>query len=92
MSMSTVFISYSHDNEGHKTWVRNVASILLSKGINVILDQWDLRAGEDIPTFVESSILSSDRVLLICTDKYVEKANQREGGVGLEAFVINSLR
>ena len=90
MSSKKVFISYSHDNEDHKAWVRQVASLLLGKGIDVILDQWDLRAGEDIPQFVENSILSSDRVLLVCTEKYVEKANLREGGVGLEALVINS--
>ena len=90
MSNKTVFISYSHDSEEHKTWVRKLASLLMSNGINVVLDQWDLRVGEDIPQFVEKSIVESDRVLLICTEKYVEKARKRVGGVGLEALVINS--
>ncbi len=86
----TVFISYSHDSEEHKKWVRQLATRLVRNGIQVILDQWDLRAGEEIPRFVEDSILGSDRVLLICTEQYARKANQRTGGVGLEALVINS--
>tara|TARA_R110002074_G_scaffold94887_1_gene206997 strand:- start:77 stop:730 length:654 start_codon:yes stop_codon:yes gene_type:complete len=86
----TVFISYSHDSEEHKKWVRQLATSLVRNGIQVILDHWDLRAGEEIPRFVEESILESDRVLLICTEQYARKANQRSGGVGLEALVINS--
>jgi len=86
----TVFISYSHDSDEHKKWVRQLATRLVRNGIQVILDQWDLRAGEEIPRFVEDSILGSDRVLLICTEQYARKANQRSGGVGLEALVINS--
>lgn len=90
MENKSVFISYSHDSEDHKLWVRKLASSLMKNGIKVILDQWDLRIGEDIPQFVEKSIIESDRVLLICTEKYVEKARKRVGGVGLEALVINS--
>lgn len=90
MTNKTVFISYSHDSNEHKMWVKKLATSLITNGIKVILDQWDLRIGEDIPQFVENSILNSDRVLLICTEKYVEKARKRVGGVGLEALVINS--
>lgn len=85
-----VFISYSHDSNDHKKWVKHLATMLLKNGVSVILDQWDLRAGEDIPKFVEDSILNSDKVLLICTENYATKANKRSGGVGLEALVINA--
>ena len=85
-----VFISYSHDSDDHKNWVRSIAALLIKHGVEVILDQWDLRIGEEIPRFVEESILNSDRVLLFCTENYVAKANKRVGGVGLEALVINS--
>ena len=43
MDNPTVFISYSHDNEDHKSWVLKLASDLRSHGVNAILDQWDLR-------------------------------------------------
>ncbi len=42
-----VFISYSWDTENgddeHKKWVRDLATKLRSHGVDVILDQFDLR-------------------------------------------------
>lgn len=38
-----VFISYSWDNEEHKSWVLNLAKALQSKGVVVILNQYELR-------------------------------------------------
>ena len=32
-----VFISYSHDSDAHKEWVRDLASFLVGHGIDVIL-------------------------------------------------------
>jgi len=55
----TVFISYSHDSEEHKAWVKHLATVLIKNGVEVILDHWDLRAGKEIPQFVEESILKS---------------------------------
>lgn len=43
-----LFISYSHDNEEHKEWGAKFASNLSSHGVDVILDQWDLRLGDDL--------------------------------------------
>jgi hypothetical protein len=84
----TVFISYSHDNHDHKKWVGDLASKLVAKGINVILDQWDLGFGDDIPKFMENSVTKADRVLMICTEMYVRKADEGEGGVGYEAMIV----
>ena len=47
-----VFISYSHDSAEHKKWVSELASNLVKKGIDVILDQWDLGFGDDVPKFM----------------------------------------
>ena len=40
-----VFVSYSHDSQAHKDWVLKLATRLLANGVEVILDQWDLRLG-----------------------------------------------
>ena len=40
-----VFLSYSHDSEVHRAWVRLLAERLLKGGVEVTLDQWDLRPG-----------------------------------------------
>lgn len=86
----TVFISYSHDSEPHKQWVLGLASFLVEHGINVVLDQWDVALGDDLAEFMERSIRDTDRVLVICTDKYVQKANGGVGGVGYEKTIVTA--
>ena len=85
-----VFISYSHDSPEHKQWVSEIAAQLRRKGIDAILDQWDLGLGDDITRFMERGIVNADRVLVICTDKYVSKANADEGGVSYERMIVNA--
>ena len=85
---SKVFISYSHDTPGHKQWVSELVAKLHRKGVNVIFDQWDLRLEDDVTQFMERGIKDSDRVLVICTDSYVRKANAGEGGVGYEPMIV----
>lgn len=83
-----VFISYSHDSEQHKKWVLQLATDLRSRGVDVTLDQWDLVAGQDISLFMQNGIANSDRVLLVCSDSYVKKADQGLGGVGYERLIV----
>jgi hypothetical protein len=83
-----IFISYSHDSADHKQWVGELASRLVKNGIDVILDQWDLGLGDDVPKFMETSVTESDRVLMICTETYVRKADEGKGGVGYEAMIV----
>jgi len=88
MAAPKAFISYSHDSPEHSAWVLRLASELRAQGIDAVLDQWDLSPGGDTVAFMEASIADADRVLLVCTSKYVEKANGGEGGVGYEKLVI----
>lgn len=86
-----VFISYSWDNELHKEWVLNLAIKLRQGGVDVILDVWELNtAGKDKDFFMENSIASSDRVLLIMTPNYKIKAENRKGGVGNEVSMVRA--
>ncbi len=89
MGSPKVFVSYSHDSKEHKDWVRNLCTKLRKNGVDVTLDQWDLRPGMDRTVFMEG-LRSSDRVLIVCTDNYVKKANNRQGGVGYEEIIITS--
>jgi hypothetical protein len=84
-----VFISYSHDSEEHKQWVLKLGEDLLSRGVDAILDQWDLRPGDYIPDYMEQ-IKQADRVLCICTDTYVSKAEAGKGGAGYEGGIITA--
>ena len=85
-----VFISYSHDSPEHKQWVSELAARLRRNGVDAVLDQWDLGLGDDVTRFMERGIVNADRVLVICTDKYVNKANVGEGGVDYERMIINA--
>lgn len=88
ISPPIVFISYSHDTREHKQWVTKLASALRDKHVEVILDQWDLEPGDDVPKFMERAVKAAGRVLMICSDPYVRKANDGKGGAGYEAMIV----
>lgn len=83
----TVFISYCHDGADFDNWVGQFAADIRAKGINVITDQ-NMSFGTDINHFMEQSIANSNRVLIIVTKKYKERADGRAGGVGYESCII----
>lgn len=88
MKQPKCFISYSWDSDDHKEWVRNLATQLQNNGVDTYLDQWDLRAGMNLPHYMENSIRESDFVLLVCTPIFAEKANTERGGVGWEKRIV----
>ena len=86
-----IFISYSWTTPKHEKWVITLAEKLTSDGIEVIIDKWDLKEGHDKYSFMETMVKSPEinKVLLILDQKYTEKADLREGGVGTEAQIIS---
>lgn len=90
MTIPKAFISYSHDSQEHKKWVLDFATRLRNSGVDAILDQWDLRPGDDLPLFMERNLASADRIIMICTDRYVDKANSGSGGVGYEKMIVTA--
>jgi hypothetical protein len=85
-----VFISYSHDNVEHKDWVLQLATRLRSNGVDVILDRWNLKLGSDLASFMERGLSKSNRIVSICSNNYVDKANGGKGGAGYEKQIITS--
>lgn len=83
-----VFLSYSHDSREHKQWVAKLAAALREQHVEVIFDQWDLEPGDDVPKFMERAVKTADRVLMVCSEPYVRKANDGKGGVGYEAMIV----
>jgi len=88
--MPKAFISYSWDNEEHKKWIRELAIRLRSDGIDVTLDQWHLIPGDQLPEFMERAVRESDYVLIVCTHKYKDRSDNRQGGVGYEGDIITA--
>lgn len=85
-----VFLSYSHDSLEHKKWVLDLATRLRSNGVESVIDQWSLGPGDDLPHFMEQNLATADRVLMICTESYVQKANTGTGGVGYEKMIVTA--
>ena len=88
-----VFISYSWDDEennNHKNWVLKLATDLVHHGVDVILDQWDARLGNDLAFFMEQGLTNSQLVICVCSERYTEKANNQRGGVGYEKRIMSA--
>ena len=88
MKAPSVFLSYSHDSDPHKSWVLRLAAELRERGVDATLDQWDLSPGQDVAAFMQRGILDADRVILVCSDTYVRKAEAGTGGVGFERLIV----
>lgn len=86
-----LFISYSWTSPEHEQWVLNLATELRESGVDVILDKWDLKEGHDAHAFMEKMVTDPliKKVALICDRLYAEKADGRNGGVGIEAQIIS---
>jgi hypothetical protein len=86
-----VFMSYSWTDEDHIAWVESLATRLMSDGVHVIFDQWDLKKGHDKIVFMEQMVTDPGvkRVLCVCDRLYSEKADGRRGGVGTESQIIS---
>lgn len=85
-----VFISYSHDTEEHKDWVLQLSTRLRANGVDIILDRWNTKLGSDLAAFMEHGLSDSQRVICICSDAYLEKANNGKGGVGYEKRIMTA--
>lgn len=86
-----VFISYSWSSDPHQEWVESLAERLVRDGVDVVLDLWELREGQDKYAFMERMATDPtiSKVLAICDKKYTEKADARKRGVGTESQIMS---
>jgi hypothetical protein len=89
-SSPKLFISYSWTTPEHEQWVLRLSTELRESGVDVILDKWDLKEGQDAIDFMEQMVKDPDikKVAIICDRVYSEKADVRKGGVGTETQII----
>lgn len=87
-----IFISYSWSNNDYVTRVRELAEELASNAMEVELDQWSLKEGDDKFVYMEQMVNDPtiDKVIILLDKKYKEKADGREGGVGTETTIMTS--
>ncbi|PPF14205.1 MULTISPECIES: toll/interleukin-1 receptor domain-containing protein [unclassified Rathayibacter] len=86
------FVSYSWASEEHIAWVADLARRLRANGVDVHLDRWDVRLGHDLNLFMERYRAPSARVLVVLSDDYGPKADNRgeqPSGVGTETTIVS---
>jgi len=85
------FISYSWTSGPHRELVRSWADRLMADGVDIVLDQYDLKEGHDKYAFMEKMVTdpSVTHVLVVCDKTYAEKADARKAGVGTETQIIS---
>jgi hypothetical protein len=89
--LKKIFISYSWDSEEHKRWVKKLAE-KLEQHFDVRYDAVLISPGTNITHKISSELKQADYVLLICTEGYKSKAEDRVGGVGFEYIhIVNDL-
>jgi hypothetical protein len=96
MSTITVFISYSHDSEGHRERVLALSERLRVDGIETLLDQYVNGTPEEgWPRWMVNQLDAADFVLVVCTETYYRRFRGREvpgkgKGVDWEGALITS--
>jgi hypothetical protein len=85
------FISYCWTTPDHEQWVLDLAERLISDGVDIFLDKYDLKEGQDTFVYMEKMVTDPNvsKVLAICDKMYAEKADGRKGGVGTETQIIS---
>lgn len=82
-----VFLSYSWDSKEHKEWVAMLANALrVEYGIEAVIDNFLLV--NNLNKMMVQEISDNDKVIIVVTSKYTEKANAFSGGVGYETELL----
>ena len=87
-----VFISYAWASDEYQDKVLALATDLIGDGVDVILDKWSLKEGNDTFAFMEHCVTDPTvtNVLILLDPLYEKKANERSGGVGTETQIISA--
>lgn len=87
--MKEIFISYSYDSQEHEDWVKELAIKLEEfADFNVKFDKFDLTVYSEKNKYMEDGVFNSDTIIVIASENYVKKANERTAGVGIETSMI----
>ena len=84
------FMSYSHDDNQHRDWVAALAGRLRANGVGLCLDRWNVALGGNLALFMERAANTAYRVVAVVSEAYARKADEREGGAGVEAQMLSA--
>ena len=92
ISNPKVFISYAWASKEYEAKVLAFASQLVSDGIDVVIDKWNMTEGNDTYSFMERCVTDPTitNVLMLIDPIYAHKADTHTGGVGTETQIISA--
>ncbi len=74
LSMPKIFISYSHDSDEHRDFVRAISDRMRGEGLDCQIDQYiNGFPPEGWQHWMEKQIELADFVLLVCTPNYLKR-------------------
>ena len=85
------FVSYKWESGEHVAWVRTLAADLRERGIEAILDQWEVRLGDSFTDYVQEHIAAADVILFVITQAAVEAAEAPQGEGGALKFELQMM-
>lgn len=85
------FISYSWTSPGHQAGVLEWAQRLTADGVEVLLDLYDLKEGQDKIAYMERMVADPTvtQVLVFSDKTYAAKADAKKAGVGTESQIMS---
>ncbi|MBB6215066.1 hypothetical protein HNQ80_001155 [Anaerosolibacter carboniphilus] len=87
----TTFISYSWDSDEHRGWVASLVNLLRENGVDATADVFETQKGTvNLNTMMVKNIKDNDYTIVVLTEKYAEKADELQGGVGFETSMLLS--
>jgi hypothetical protein len=91
-----IFVSYSHDNDGHRAKVQEFAERLRKYGFNLTLDLDVEDPPEGWARWMERELANSERILLVFTETYRTRYENEQPanagrGVAWETHLIRNL-
>lgn len=86
-----VFVSYKWESGAHVAWVRTLAADIRSRGIEAILDQWEVRLGDSFTDYMQQRIAEADVMLFVITPGAVAAAEAPHGKGGAVKFEVQMM-
>ncbi len=84
-----VFITYCWEDDIHTSWVHNLSEDLEKAGFDIIIDVKQ-PLGIELNKFMEQTIINADKILIIATPEYKDRADNRKYGVGYETSLVTA--
>jgi hypothetical protein len=87
----TAFVSYKWESKVHVAWVRKLAGALRARGVEAVLDQWEVKLGESFTDYMQEHIAKSDVMLSVITPAAVAAAEAPKGKGGALKFEVQMM-